>query len=259
MYVQAYLACQGTRGRRRSLREWLHLIERRPRVANRWLEQIRETHQLTVFPGSTLTGSWSVALPQALSAFNALSSTHGLGVTLTRASAPVNRFMTGANVQIEASNSSHTFADTMLGPQTMVLPGLSGALTRSLPSARGGRIGQSLILVPTPLSVMAGPTGQKRLREAGNPVKVVILVHELIHACGLDNPDHASVADPDVFSGTIVDDPDPNDPDKDREELGSKGGVPVKAPPLLLSSQTVTKIQAIWLLPNPVLHFPRTF
>ncbi len=228
-------------------------------MPTRWLEAVRATKQLSIFPGASLSGSWPTVFNNALQEFNNLSNTNGLGVTVSRSSVPVNRFLTGANVQVETSNGAMTFSDTFLGPQTVVLGGSgSAAKTRPLPSGNG-RLGQALILLPSTPKVFAGPTGQRTLREAGDPVKLVMLIHELIHACGLDNDDHTPLSNPDLFVATLVDSPDSNDPKKDREEIGSKNGIPITVPPLFLSSQTAVKIQAIWLLPNPVIHFPRTF
>lgn len=231
-------------------------------MAHRWLENIRATHQLSVFPGKSLTGSWPTVFNTALQEFNNLSTANNLGVTLTRATAPVNRFLTGANVQFEAasSGSSFTFNDTFLGSQTVTLPSSFMARTRPLPSpSNGDRLGQALILVPATPKVTAGPTGQKVLREAGDPIKLDLAIHELIHACGLDAEDHTPMSDPDVFVAFPDDDPDNSDPSKDRLDVGTKNGVHQKVPPLFLSGPTVSKIQLLWLVPNVRIHFPHTF
>jgi hypothetical protein len=229
-------------------------------MATRWLESIRSTGELSVFPGSSLTGSWPVVFSNALQEFNKLSNAHQFGVRLTRSPVGVNRFMTGANVQFEASDTALTFADTFLGPQTMTLAGTgSAAKTRPLPSGNGGRLGQALILVPSTPKVFAGPTGKRTLREAGDPIKLVIAIHELIHACGLDDDDHTTFNQPDIFSAALVDDADPKDPAKDREQVGSKNGIPITVPPVFIGALTAVKIQALWLIPNLPIHFPRTF
>jgi hypothetical protein len=225
-------------------------------MAHRWLESIRRTGELSVFAGGSLTGSWPTVFRTALDEFNRLSSTHGLGVKLTRSLVGVNRFMTGANVQFEASDSALTFNDTFLGPQTMTLTGSgSAAKTRPLPSISSGRLGQALILVPSTPKVLAGPAGQRTLREAGNPIKLAIAVHELIHACGLDDDDHTSLKEPDIFSAVLTDDADASDPDKDREQVGSRDGIPIKVPPLFMTDQTVLKIKLLWVIPNLPIHF----
>jgi hypothetical protein len=220
-------------------------------MATRWLENIRSTQHLTLFPGGTLNGSWPAVVKNALQEFNKLSGTLGLGVTMTVATAPVDRFLTGANVQVEAATNSATFTDTFLGPQTITFGG-SAAKTRLLPSpSRGGRVGQALILLPSSPQVLAGHTGTRTLREAGDPIKLVIAVHELIHACGLEDSDHTPLGNPDIFVSPFADEADPVDPAKDREDAGTKNGVHVLLPPVVLSAQTAAKIKALWSVPNP--------
>ncbi len=230
-------------------------------MAARWLENIRRTHQLSVFPGSSLTGSWPAVFNNALQEFNNLSNTHRLGVTLVRSGVPVNRFLTGANVQVEATDTAKTFNDTSHGPQTITLGSIDDARTRPLPTgSTDGRLVQALICLRASPKVTAGPTGQATVREAGDPIKLVILIHELIHACGLDNPDHTAFSNPDLFVAVLTPHADASDPAKDREEVGTKNAIPILTPPLFLSAQTVASIQFLWLVPNPViLHFPHTF
>lgn len=215
-----------------------------------WLKSIKSAHQLSVFPGSSLTGSWPKVFSDALTEFNKLSSANGLGITLTRASSPPDRFLTGANVQFEATNGAMSFA-SFVGPVTVSIggTGTSGRTVSVGSPSNGGRLGQSFICVPVSPQVFA--PGAK-LREAGDPIKLVIAVHELIHACGLDR--HTSLKDPDLFIAVLSDVPDA-DPNNDREDIGSGK----KVPPLFLSPETVARIQILWLLPSPIIHFPHTF
>lgn len=223
-------------------------------MATRWLESIRSSGELTVFAGGSLTGSWPVVFETALIEFNTLSSLHGLGVKMKRAQKGINRFMTDANVQFEASDTGLTFNDTFRGPQTMTLAG-SAAKTRPLPSSLNGRLGQALILVPATPKVLAGAAGQRTLREAGDPIKLAIAVHELIHACGLDNDDHTALGEPDIFSAALVDQADARDPNKDREQVGTKNAIPITVPPVFLTARTAQKIRLLWLIPNLPIHF----
>jgi hypothetical protein len=214
-----------------------------------WLKNVKNTRQLSVFPGRSLTASWARVFGSALQEFNKLSSAHGLGVTLTQSATPPTAALTGANVQFEATNGAVTF-DSFVGPVTVSLSGSGTAgRTVSVGSPSSGRLGQSFVCVPTTPHVFA-PGG--KLREAGDPIKLVIAVHELIHACGLD--EHTSLSDPDLFVAVLSDVPD-NDPAKDQEDVGSGK----KVPPLFLSKQTVARIQLLWLLPSPIIHFPHTF
>jgi len=53
-------------------------------------------------------------------------------------------------------------------------------------------------IIRVSLAPMVGSADKKRL--AGVPVKIMIALHELIHACGLDDAEHTSMGDPDAFS-----------------------------------------------------------
>ena len=81
-------------------------------------------------------------------------------------------------------------------------------------------------------------------RDGGNScrriLKLVIAVHELIHAGGLSNGDHSQFPDVDVFHGfpsisvgTTAKD--------DRITLSQK-----KLPPIFVVASTVSKIKALW-------------
>jgi len=217
----------------------------------RWLRNIKRTGKLSIFPGSSLTASWAKVFSDALQEFNKLSSTLSLGVTLTSGvtEGPPTSALTGTNVHLEATDKARTF-DSWLGPVTIAIGGSStSGRTKSPISLSIGRIGQSFICVPLTPQVLA--PGAK-LREAGDPIKLVILVHEFIHACGLD--DHTSMRDPDLFIAALSDVPDA-DPAKDKEDVGSGK----KVPPLFFANETVTRIQKLWLVPDPVIHIPHTF
>jgi hypothetical protein len=215
----------------------------------RWLRNIKSTGQLSIFPGSSLTASWAKVFSDALREFNKLSSALSLGVTLTRGATKPTPALTGANVHLEATDRAITF-DSFVGPVTITIGGSgTSGRTKSPISPSVGRIGQSFICVPLTPQVLA-PGGQ--LREAGDPIKLVILVHEFIHACGLD--DHTSMGDPDLFIAVLSDVADV-DPAKDKEDVGSGK----KVPPLFLANQTMTRIQSLWLVPDPVIHIPHTF
>jgi hypothetical protein len=199
-----------------------------------WLQTVKSTHQLSVFAGQSLSGSWPKVFSDALTEFNKLSNANGLGVTLTRASTPPTRSLTGANIQFEATNGTLNF-ESFAGPVSVPIAGTgTSGKTKSIGSpSNGGRLAQSFICVPLTPQVFA-PGGV--LREAGDPIKLVIAVHELLHACGLDR--HTSFKDPDLFIEVLSDVADA-DPNKDLEDIGSGK----KIPPLFLSAETVARLQ----------------
>jgi len=83
-------------------------------------------------------------------------------------------------------------------------------------------------------------------RVVGDPVKLVIAVHEMIHACGLVENDEHSVDDifswPQLHAGN-----QPNDdfPGKPGEPPGT-GHSTVDMPPLFLKTETATKVRDLW-------------
>jgi hypothetical protein len=69
-------------------------------------------------------------------------------------------------------------------------------------------------------------------------VKLLITVHELVHACGLSDGDHSN---DDLFMGYPTVDPGSR-PDGDRVRVTYS----VVMPPLVLATGTVAKIRQLW-------------
>jgi hypothetical protein len=232
-------------------------------MARRWEEIIRKTGQLSVFPGPSITGAWDKALNDAIKLINNLS----LGVTLVPSSAPPTNAKTGANVQFEAIKGSKTFA-SFVGPITISLPGttLEGETkavgTRNAAIPNSGRLGQAFCCVPLTPQVHAGQTGSQIQREAGDPIKLVMAVHELLHATGLSNADHTKSPTPDVLfdpnSGSPGDPLDPAHPENDFLVLNGTGKIPApRLPPIFLNPETSGKILTLWVLPDKIItHVP---
>lgn len=113
---------------------------------------------------------------------------------------------------------------------------------------RGQAIGKAFIQVPTTPQIGA-PS-----RVAGDPVKMVMAVHELIHACGLDDNDHSPLTDPDVFydSPSPVVGPQPKDDRMQLIQRTQKPGQPRPSqvyklmPPVFLNGRTADLIQKNW-------------
>jgi hypothetical protein len=226
----------------------------------RWQEHIRATGELTIFAGQSVTGSsWAGVFSEAVVEFNKLSSKHGLGVTLRRSSEKPTNAQMGANVQFEAISGTVTFS-SFVGPVDVTVGGTDiEGFTAGVQSGLPGRLGegQAFVCVPNTPQGLAGPVGQQKVREVGDPVKLAIAVHELVHACGLNNIDHTKESDPDLFVANPQFLPDNSDPAKDKLEVGRKK-VPDAQGALFLAPQTVNKIKALWLFPNPIVNpFPR--
>jgi len=226
----------------------------------RWQEHIRQAGELTIFAGSSVTGSsWAGVFKDAIIEFNKLSARHGLGVTFRRVADKPTPAQLGANVQFEAINGTVTFS-SFVGPVDVTLDGSDiGGFTAGVQSGRPGNLGegQSFVCVPIAPQGLAGPVGQQKRRDVGDKAKLAIAVNELVHACGLSNSDHTQESDPDLFVARPQFLPDNDDAAKDKLEVGRKK-VPDEKGDLFLAAQTVNKLKAFWLFPNPLVNpFPR--
>lgn len=212
-------------------------------MATPWLTSVQKAKKLAVFPSPDLKKwNWDAVFSQALTEFNALSSKYSLGVTLTTSSNPPDtQGYGGADVQFSIGNGTITY--TAFGStSTDTLNGNATAATTKkvfdLSPTGGKRIAKAFTFVPaTPRFASHGS------RIVGDPVKLVIAVHELFHACGLEDTDHPwGQANEDVFStaGTSMQGASPAQ-DKVQLPSGQK-----TIPPLFLSNATVNLIKAIW-------------
>src|SRR5262249_15331107 len=136
-------------------------------------------------------------------------------------------------------------------PQPFVLPGNAIEGLTLMPEFKfpeGNRVIKAVVSVPlTPQGNVGNTT-----RTVGDPMKLFIATHELVHLTGLTNKDHSPEAVPDFFCGSPQPRFDPKDPNKDvlvlrLPQITPKGVIPgVFAPPLDLSGRTVGLIQPLW-------------
>jgi hypothetical protein len=128
-----------------------------------WSDRIRRTGELKVFPGSSFTGSvWATDLDKAITAINQLLKDK-VGLIFRKA---------------DKEAGSEIVAETVSGS------GLHGksALT-VMGSGDRERLGSVNLRVPATPKI-----GQV---DAGQPVRLHILVHELVHCIGLTNCAHS--------------------------------------------------------------------
>lgn len=193
-----------------------------------WTRPIRDGGVLRVHATpSVARGSWRAVFDQALQEFNRLSGAKGLGVRLERAPAD-----DGAQVLVEAASRTidreyegvpirHSFSGSALHGYTALV-------------SRDGKIERAFVFLPSTPQVNT-PRGP---REAGPGVKLVIAVHELVHACGLTNAEHSNddlfMGFPNVDAGTR--------PQGDRVRVSHS----VVMPPLVLSTGTANRIRTLW-------------
>ncbi|HLX45661.1 MAG TPA: hypothetical protein VKR43_19585 [Bryobacteraceae bacterium] len=195
-----------------------------------WTDSVRTSGKL-VIKVSQLAGSWGHVFRQALREFNNLSSAHKLGVSIVE---PKQTDKAEPNLTVQTAS----------GPVSASYDGQ----TRS-GQFDGGRLhGQTLLFWRDPENVVEKgfiylpseplvntPSGQ---RPVGAGVMTVIAVHELLHACGLDNDDHSTdlfQANPQVDYGDT--------PAADRVLIG-RG--PKGMPPLILDGATAKKVRDLW-------------
>jgi hypothetical protein len=206
-------------------------------MATPWEDPIKKTKTLTVFPGSSVSGgAWAGVFASALQEFNKLSQANQLGVTLTQAAtAPDPSGVGGADVQFEAGNGAVSFTTFGQSISVTVNGNSLGGDTQQVKLVFGSveRIAKAFIVVPATPQVNANPP-----RGVGDGVKLVIAVHELIHACGLSNGDHNS---DDLFNG-FPQVRAGSKPQDDKIEVNQNK----RLPPLFLSAKTVGLIQANW-------------
>jgi hypothetical protein len=208
-------------------------------MALSWPMSIQEKKLLTVFPGPTAQNDpWLSVFKKALDQFNALSDRMNLRVKLKMFGLPPDPDGNGgAHVQFEAASGKVKFA--ACGTQREIDIDGTALHGKTRVVHRGAEM-KAFVYVPLT------PLGEKG-RPAGDGVKLVIAVHELIHACGLDDADHSPFSVQDIFVGIMEFDAGKT-PDDDT--LHSNGApLPPKRkffPPLLLDGVTVKKIQSIW-------------
>jgi hypothetical protein len=207
-----------------------------------WSAPIRAAKQLTIFPTKRVTsGAWAKVFTQAVADFNALSGTQSLGVTfVVGSSAPDPSGVGGADVQFDTINGAakftcfnQVFSDSLSGVamegHTQLVMTTFGTTTT---------IAKAFIFVPATPKFKNG-----KGRVVGDPGKLVIAAHELIHACGLSNSDHSSFNNGDLFNSPM---------------MGNEGSTPAKdtmtpfgltapvMPPIVLAAPTIALIQNNW-------------
>jgi hypothetical protein len=181
-----------------------------------WPDRIRRSGELKVFPGPGFSGSvWGTDLDRAIAALNQLLKDKCIALVFRKS---------------DAEAGSQITAETIPGT------GLHGSAVLSLVgSGDRERLGALKLRVPT--------TPRIGSVDVGPPVRLHILVHELIHCIGLTNAAHSQ---DDVFIGKLVIAVGGTVNGKTLPPDGS-GSVP----PLTLGAKTLTNIKRAWELPPP--------
>jgi hypothetical protein len=200
-------------------------------MAKPWLDGVRKSGKLTVYDGLT-SGKWVHLFKAALEGFNEVSKRYGLGVTMAKAADEksanvVMRISSGvASYEYDGAAISESFDGKRLHGYTMLI------------GREGEReIEKAVVFLPSDPRSSAGFIRGKEVFEKANlDMMRVVAVHELIHACGLENGDHS---DDGVFCGTMV----PTGTGK-VQAWGKKDARAM--PPLFLIPSTVSKVASLW-------------
>ncbi len=207
-----------------------------------WTAPVRAAKQLSIFPTPQVTkGAWAKVFTKAMAEVNALSAKHSLGVTFVLAtSAPDPSGVGGADVQFDTINGTANFTafnqsftdklsgDAMKGHTNLVMQVFGSTKT----------VAKAFTYVPATPKIR-GPNG----RLLGDPGKLVIAAHELIHALGLDNSDHSGLSDADLFSSPMESSQGTTPAGDTLHPWGLTAPV---MPPIVLAGPTITLIQNNW-------------
>jgi hypothetical protein len=199
-----------------------------------WGDAVRRGKKLAVFATQSAKDSYEKAITQAIEWFNAQK----VGVTLS----PVET-EAACHIRIDAKDGSVTGGrqSDWVKPEIV-----DGQFFREDAKA--------WIFVPVSpkisYQVPQGPGRDTLLlrREAGDPIKMFMIAHELLHCAGLDQEDHTSPKHGDVFTGEGNWVPEAGaSPASDKMNLSGQVGHPLRQPPLTLHPSTRMKLVGVWV------------
>jgi hypothetical protein len=225
-----------------------------------WADWVKKTGKLTIqIDDSIGRQGWGKAFRDGIAKFNELSTqTWKLGVTFET----TDNFIQ-ANVVAQAKAGDFKFGykdayyemkeklmkfdgDSVHGVCTPLHSDVKNRVTKVVEP----RLVKAFIFVPAKPHI-----GDGKSRMVGEPVKLVIVVHELIHACGPSNDDH-TVDDVFCWPKASFNNANPDDDrveaytgqDKDEVIAGKTVSRPVMVsmPPVFLNPPTQKKIRDLW-------------
>lgn len=200
-----------------------------------WIASIKKKGQLAVFAKPSLkSAAWASVYPDAVKEFNTLSKKNRLGVVLTVSALPAAS-KGGADIEIDALNGKIAFSYGG-APVSELFDG-SKKHGRTFGFSTTAGTEKAYVFLPLQPTLLPPSGGW---RAAGPNILKAIAVHELIHACGLE--DHSK---DDLFYGMPTVDPGTT-PAGDRLEITGRSPR-VLIPPFVLSAGTVKRIRAIWV------------
>lgn len=164
-----------------------------------WTRKIRENKTLNVYPTDLLTSSgvWGSHFPKGLDTLNVLLGKYKTGVALKPTQTPPARDgMGGAEVQISVSSGKHTYW-AFGGEEKGSMPAGSASNGRCHQVRYNDYMAKAFIFLPA-APVISTPSA---VRTPGSGILLYIMMHELLHALGLedDDPGHEKGNKRDIF------------------------------------------------------------
>ena len=194
-----------------------------------WNISVLKTSTLTI-EATGVHGTWSVAIGAAIRELNSLFTSNSVNVSLVTGSP--------AQVTIALTAGPYTFPANGANQSGTLRTDILHGATRSIDIQLGKNISRDHAYIFLPQHPRANPQVQSS-REVGEPVMRVIVAHEFLHALGLDAHDPSLNG---LFAGTWT----PNTQGKPSADTVSPFGSSTKLPPLILSGDTISRLQALW-------------
>jgi hypothetical protein len=209
-------------------------------MAKAWIDSVRQSGQLRVYPDSSMqSASWAGIFERALEDFNRMAQRSRLRVRLVAHDDPPARGGTGgADVWVGTASGEITtnYGGSHRYPRSFDGEGKHG-LTRLFDLEEEDRTIKAFVYLPT---TPMGWDLQSRRRAVGPGVQLVILAHEFVHCCGLEDRDHAPAG---LFQGNPSFEAS-QDPADDRVGWGASGHASM--PPIALDDRTARTIRGLW-------------
>ena len=204
-------------------------------MSKAWKPSIQRRGKLSVyFDASTRSAVWSHVLGNVLHEFNVVAERHGINLRLS-SSDQVPTATAGAEVAVHVASGD--VAMTFCGKEVTeeIISTAMGGATRPV-DEEGGKTKKAIVFLPSKpqISVPKGPRG------VGSKVLMFIALHELLHAAGMEDSDHAQSGlfqtFPEVDAGSS--------PDHDR--VRSQRGAHAWMPPFTLAPDSVQTMLDLW-------------
>ncbi len=200
-----------------------------------WTQPIKRNRQLAIYwTPSTKNPDWGAVMGRAIKEFSTLSKKHSLGIRLISSSQPP-KDEGGADVSVNVATAkiSLNFAGTTVS-ESFNERSMHG---RTFQFSRDGAIFKAFIFLPSYPQINT-PT---KPRLVGPHILTLIALHELLHACGLEDSDHSPTG---VFQANpSVDLGDTAAGDKARTQSTAQNSW---MPPFMLSEVTARNLKSLW-------------